>query len=277
MKLANAARFFNDDRVYDAYTGRYLFSAHSAAHNDKSSAGAVARRRTLIMDPLDTLPARRVLRIYSEIWLAGGSIADSFSGQEVQRSVTLKKSTGLMTLLSPGQAASGAAGTELHTHNEYFRDVLNVATRSDYDAMWSIFCAEGEAVQQGVFLERDGVLYRARHAYLSVDEFLIAEADEFNSDARQDAVFAPASGMDFGAPTTGAPVTVAVIQTDVQKYYEFPSDAQAGTKIGDRSVFIAKSAYTPNVGDNFSMLGADWRVVLVVSEADAWVVQARLV
>lgn len=277
MEFSAIASFFDSDEVFDAYTGQLLFLAHATAHDDHTSSGATSRRRTLIAAVDTVAPARRVVRWYDTYWLVGNSNTDGFQGGEVRRNFGLKKSTGIMAALTPGQACLAAAGTAFHAHKEYYRDMTDAVSSADMDVMWNVFCPLGEPIAEGTFLEQDGVLLRVRNAYTTVDEYLVAEADQFDADARQVAVFSGPAALEFDTAAAASPTTVNAIQTDVPKYYVFRNEAEAGTKPGDRTVFVAKSAITPIVGQHLQMMGANWRVLALVSEGDAWALRARAI
>lgn len=275
MEFSNVAAFFNRDEVFDAYTGQLLFNAHATAHDDHTSSGATSRRRTLVAAVGTTAPARRAIRWYDTYWVVGNNNTDGFLGGEVRRNYGLKKSTGLMRALTPGQACLAGAGTLFHAHKEYYRDMTDALSSADMDVMWNVFCPLGEPAQKGAFLEQDGALLRVRNAYQTVDEYLVAEADQFDANARQSAVFHGPAGLEFDTPAAPADTTVPVIQTDVPKYYVFRNEAEAGTKPGDRTVFAAKSSITPVTGQTLTMMGVIWRILAVVSESDAWALRVR--
>lgn len=278
MEFADAAGFFNDDPVLDGYTDALLFYCHTTSHDDQTSSGATARRRTMTTEVDTVPPARGVVKLYGERWLVSDSNVDSRFGQAVRRSYSLKKSTGAMALLTPGQAATAAAGTTFYAQKEYFRDQANARTEADWDVMWNVFCPLAEAVAKGSFLRQDGVLLRVRNAYPSIDRFRIAEADQFDDDAYQAVTF-----TSTGAPNlrTGLMDTISLattaIQTDTQKFYEFRTEGESVQKPGDRTIFVAKIALSPKVGAELTMLGEKWRVLAVVSELDSWALHARRV
>ena len=276
MDITAASSFFDDDPVYDAYTGDLLFYCHTTAHDDHTSSGATARRRTMSTEPSTTPPARRVITLHGEQWVVGINNPDSFAGTVVRRSYGLKKSTGVLAALSPAAACLGQEGPEFHAQREYFRDTQDARTSSDWDLMWNVFCPFNEPVAKGCFLRQGSSLMRVRNVYPSVDEFLIAEADQLDADASQMITFV-STRRDL---VTEAPISVSIptqaIQTDVMKYYEFRTLGESRLQPGDRTVFVAKSAYTPKVGAEFMMQGAKWRALAVVSEQDAWALHARL-
>lgn len=277
MDFADVASFFDDDPVYDGYTNALLFRCHTTPHDDQTSSGATARRRTMTTENATTPPARGVVKVYESYWLVSDSNPDSFRGELVRRSYSLKKSTGLMDLLTPGQATLSAAGTAIHTQKEYYRDQANARTESDWDVMWNIFAALAEPIVKGSFFRQAGVLYRVRNTYPSVDMFRIAETDQLDDDALQSALFTTAGVLNLRTDTLDTTSQAAtVIQTDTQKFYEFRTQGESTQQPGDRTVFVAKSVITPKVGGEFTMLGAQWRILAVVSEQDSWALHARL-
>lgn len=276
MDLVDVSSYFDNDPVYDAYTGALLFYCHTTPHDDHTSSGATARRRTMTTAPGTVPPARGVVSIHGEVWLVSNSNLDGFAGGPVRRSYGLKKTTGLMALLTPAQACLGLAGTSFHAQREYFRDTQDARTSADWDVMWNIFCPSAEGVGKGAFLRQGATLYRVRNAYTTVEELLVAEADQLDADAFQMLTFT-SSKLDIvsdrqvvaAVPTTG-------VQTDPQKCYAFRTLAESTLLPGDRAVYVAKSAHTPTVGAEFTMQGAKWRVQQLVSEGDAWLMLARL-
>lgn len=276
MDLKDAARYFDKDSVYDGYSGALLFVGHTKPHDDHTSSGATSRRRTLTTLPANAAPARGVVTLYGERWLVGSNNPDTYHGAQIRRNFDLKKSTGLMKLLTPGQACLSGSGTDFYVHKEYFKDMVDPLTTADYDVMWNIFCPLNEAVIKGSFLREGSTIFRVRNAYSTVELLNIAETDQFDSDALQSVTFGANAGFNLitDAPTAAA-VTTTVIQTDVPKYYQFRTEQEAERKPGDRTVFVAKSAITPKVSATFTMLGALWRVLAVVSENDAWAMQVR--
>jgi hypothetical protein len=276
MDIADVDSYFDDDPVYDAYTGALLFHCHTTPHDDHTSSGATARRRTMTTVPGTAAPARAVVQIHGETWLVGNSNVDSFQGVPIRRSYGLKKSSGLVSALTPGEVCLAAAGTEFHVHKEYFRDTQDAKTSADWDVMWNVFCPPGEPVAKGTFLRQGATLLRVRNAYPSIEDLTIAEADQLDADARQPVTFI-SSVLDLVADTrTATSVSTWAIQTDPQKCYQFRTLAESTLQPGDRAVYIAKAAYMPVVGAEFTMQGAKWRALTIVSEQDAWLLHVRL-
>lgn len=275
MDIRDAAGYFDQDSVYDGYTGALLFLGHSEPHDDHTSAGATSRRRTLVADPGTAAPARGVVQLYGERWLVGTSNLDAFQGQYLRRNFDLKKSTGLMAHLTPAEACRSSLGVEFYAHREYYRDSMNTSTESEWDTQWNIFCPQVEGVIKGHFLRQGSILYRVRNVYPTIELLDIAEADQFDTNALQVCAFDGEISLVTEAAMPGP--TVPGIQGDIQKFYRYAAAAEAGQLPGDRAVFVPKSLITPTPGQQFTMSGARWTVVQRASELDTWALQVRLV
>lgn len=222
------------------------------------------------------MPSRRAVRIDDSYWIVGNANLDSFNGRPVRKSYGLKKATGLMTRLTPGHAALGNPGYDFYAQKDFFKDTTNALTQSDLGVMWNVFCPFDEALARGQFLRQDGRLFRIRNLYPTVDEYMIAEADELEPDALQIATFTLNGKLDIATdtyPTTT--VVTQVIQTDPDKFYRYRDDTELTRQAGDIAVFAAQSALTVTTGAEFTMLGRAWRATLVQPEYDSWAILAR--
>lgn len=277
MRMRNISKLFNNDKIYDGYDDTYLFDAHTTAHDDKTSSGATARRRIMRTAPETVPPARRVIRLYDNYWIVGNSNLDSYSSEGIRRSYGLKQSTGLMALLTPAGAVTAAQGTPLHTQKEFYRDTVNPTTESDLSTFYNIFCPFTEPVTVGSFLRQGAALYRVRNVYPTVDQYLVAESDEFDADALTVAHFTANGPRDLVTDkVTVVDIAVPALQFEDVKFYRFADEAEAGRKPGDKAVFVPASAITVSVGAKFTMLGQRWVVASVAHELDVLALQVRL-
>lgn len=278
MKLRNVSRYFQRTSVYDGYTAALLFKAHLKSFDDRTSSGATSRRRTMTTDITYSAPARRVVQVEGEYWILGNSNLDTFDGSQVRKTFGMKKATDLATYRTPGQAALASGGSTLYIQREFYRDMTNPTTESEQDTQWNVFCPFTETVQVGRFFLYGSRLCRIRNVYGTVDEYLVAEADQLDEDTRQAVTFTTTGAYNLVTEAeTAANISTYVIQTDVQKFYRFVDEAEAVAKPGDRTIFVAKSAVAANVGAKFTMLGYTWQVVTVQSEQDAWACRVRRV
>jgi hypothetical protein len=276
MRLASAARRFDREQVYDAYTGDYLFDCQFSSFDDSSSSGATARRRVLSVDPTKTLPPRGVVSIFGDVWVGGDNNIDGFNGRAIRGNFNLKKSSGLFTILTPAQACLNSAGIDAHAHTTYFKDTMDPTSSGDLDGFWNIFFSATEVIAKGTFLRLGSVLYRARNSYISEDKFRLSQCDALDPNSAKSVVFTVNGTFDI---ITDSYPTVSVATTgialEMPKLYKLNDSAESLQAAGDFTLLVAKSAITPTVGSTFTMDGLKWRVIAFASEVDAWNLHAR--
>jgi hypothetical protein len=274
MKLKSAARYFDDTPVYDGYTGAFLFNCQFSSFNDANAVGSTSTRRILSIAPGLVVPTRRVIKVFDDHWLVGDGNPDSWKGQVIRQSFNMKKTTALVSILTPGQACLGQAGTQAYAQAIYFKDDVSPQQDANYDTFWNYFLAPVEPVSRGTIL-RDGSRHlRARGAYLPLEDLRIAQCDETDS--------GPVSvTFETGAynPTTDSfasgPQAAPVILLDFPKAYRFQTSSASKEQPGDIAALVAASSLTPSVGKAVTIAGAVWRIVALSAEQDAWLLHLR--
>jgi hypothetical protein len=277
MEFSAVASYFNNDPVYDAYTGAYLFNCHSKANTDQTSAGATIRRRSMTTTVDVTAPARGVITLLGEPWLVGNSTVDSFQGVEVRRVWDIKRGTSALEMLTPAQACADAEGVGLYAQKELYKDSGNPKAYSDWDPLWSISVARAEADgARGKFLREGTKLYRIRGTYAEINGLAVLEADELDADARQDATFITTGRLDLQTDKLEViSNTLPVVQADSLKFYRYRVQAEADNQPGDRVVFVAAASIAPVPNSELTMMGMRWRVLTTIVEQDARVLRVR--
>lgn len=283
MKLSSAARFFDKDPVYDSYTGEELFRCQFSSFDDSQSSGATSRRRVLSTAPQYTLPTRRAVTIYDEVWVGGDSHLETFKGKPIRYSANLKKSSGLYNLLTPAQACLSATGVQAYGHGRYLKDTIDSTTSSEYDPFWNVFLSITETVTKGMFMRLGSTLYRVRSRYITDDQYLLAQVDELDASCLRSATFTQNGAYNIALDSFPVvSVATPAIVLDMPKFYRLRDGAEDYEKAGDITVFIPQSALTPVVNAVFTMPNAEgtmksWRVVTVNDELDAWALHVRRV
>jgi hypothetical protein len=278
MEFAAVASYFNNDPVYDAYTGAYLFHCHSKAATDQTSAGATIRRRSMTTTVDVTAPARGVITLLGEPWLVGNSSIDSFQGVSIRRIWDIKRGTSPMHMLTPAEACADAGGTLLYAQKELYKDSGNPKAYSDWDPLWGVSVTPNEAANvRGKFLREGSTLYRVRGVYAEVNGLCMLEADEFDADARQSATFTTGVLNLVTDKFNEISTTLPVVQADSLKFYRYRAQVEADNQPGDRVVFVASASIAPQPNSELTMMGARWRVLTSIVEQDARVLRVRLV
>jgi hypothetical protein len=274
MRLEEAALFFDDTPVYDGYTGEFLWKCQFSSFNDANAIGSTSTRRTLSIAPGLQIPTRRVLLIHDARWLVGDGNPDSWKGEVIRQGYNMKKATALAEILTPAQACLGSAGTPAYCQLIYFKDTVTPLNDADNDPYWNIFLAPGESVARGTFFRIGGKLYRARSAYLPLENLRIAGSDEVDIGP-----VAASFGTGTYVPATdsfaGGAVSTQVLMFDFNKAYAYLTKASERVASGDMSALVPVSALSPAITSRVTISGVVWQVLSKVLEGDAWLVHLR--
>lgn len=280
MKLKNAAKYFDTDSVYDAYSGDYLFKAQFSTFEGASPDGSFHRRRTVSVAPEVVAAPRRVVTVQGTTWIMGELIAEGFKDKPIRKSSSAKEVTGLYDLLTPGQAAlrEPAGIKQLYGHANYLKDTVNSLTDSAYDPQYEVTFAFPEVIQAGNFLRSLEHFLHIRTVQFANEGYWIATADEIAAAPTQNScevavvlagTFNPITeSYGVGTSTTG-------ILLDMYKLYNFNTQADPRNQAGDMSLLVAKTAITPLAGQTLEVAGEEWRNIRFTSYHDAWNIQIR--
>lgn len=274
MKLKAAAKYFDDTPVFDGYTGEYLWPCQFSSFNDANAVGSTSTRRILSIAPGYTIPPRRAIKVFDDVWLVGDGNPDSWKGAQIRQSFNMKKSNAEAAILTPAEACLAAAGTTAYAQQIYFKDTVNSLNNADYDPFWNFFLAPVETVEKGYFIRTGSKLYRVRSAYLPLEDLRIAQSDEVDA-GPLDAVFATGEYVPATDSFSAGTVSTKAILLDFSKLYENQTKASAAVAKGDMSALVPKSALTPAVGKTVSVQSATWKILAVESELDCWLLHLR--
>jgi hypothetical protein len=274
MDLHDAATYFDDDPVYDGYTGALLFYGQSTSFDASKSDGSSFRRRALSVAPGTSLPARQVLSLYGDRWVAGYGTPDGFGGEQIRLGFNLKHATDNLAILTPAEALAAAAGTSVWVQKLYLREETNAQTDSDFDPQWNIFVAPGEPVVKGTFFrDGSGKLYRTREEYQSIEGLRVAISDQLD-DGLLSATFQGDTYDPVQDKHSGASATVPAIKLDISKLYRLRERSDGTIAPGDIAALVPTSAGA-KTGSRFTLAGRDWIVRSAQTELDATLLHAR--
>lgn len=279
MKLKNAAKYFDWDSTYDAYTGMLLFKGQFSGYDSASPDGSFQRRRVVSVAP-GTAPApRRVVTVQNKQWIMGELVTDSFKDKPIRLTAVAKEATDLFALLTPGQAAERAAGSlNLYGHAAFLKDTVNTVTESDFDPQYMVSFGSTETIPDGYFLRSPRQYLHMRSVHLALEGLVVASSDQIVLDSsvvkncEVDATFLGA--MDPITQLPGSPVLVKGILMDMYMLYTYQTQSVEKNLPGDMSLVIS-NAYTPKAGQNLTISGKAWRVVDYSPYHDAWNIRIR--
>lgn len=278
MKLKNAAKYFDRDSVYDAYTGAYLFKAQFSTFEGSSPDGSFNRRRTVSVAP-EVVPApRRAVTVQGITWIMGELLADGFNDKPIRASSSAKEATGLYTLLTPAQAAlRDLTGiTKAYAHAEPLKETVNTLTNSAYSPQFEVAFGITESPRAGLFLRTATHHLHIRSVHRASEGYWIAIADEIgNASVNCEVAVQFGGAFDPVTETYGAGVATTGILLDMYKLYAYATQADELNKPGDQTLVVAKSAITPQAGAPLTIGTAPYKVIRFTDYADAWNIQVR--
>lgn len=279
MRLHDVANWANKVPLYDAYTNA-LFAKGQLVIAKTGSTAMSHDDRALSVAPGTVMPTRQAIKIFNDYWVVGDSNTDAYKGTPIRDNYHLERSKGLMHLLTPGEACLGSSGTTFHANLEFSQNMLTPMSDSEYDIFWNVIHSPAEAIVIGSFLrDAAGRVYRVRTDYRDQGGFQFAESYQMGPDAAQSVTFTANGGV-IDPVTDAVPtisITTTALQTGLNTFYRFRTQAEGNQVAGDLTVFVAASAVTPIVGALFTMNSLKYRVITVVPEVDAWALRARLV
>lgn len=277
MKLANAARWADKTKLYDAYDPKKLvLRAQVSSYVDNQLDGSISKRRVISFGPNSVLPDRRVVTYVDEQWIVGDTLIDMWNGKLIRVSAATKKVTGLYSILNPGQAALQTPGLVAFGQLIYLKDTTNTAVSSNYSPQYEVYFSSTEAVKQGDIVYTGNNYLHVRSSYPVLDGFVCAISDELGPQARR-AVSLKVRGAYNSATDSYAVSTVNTfgILADFYKIYGHDTPLTYMQQPGDFTLLLPSAATTPVVGELLTLDGLEWRIYGAALEGDAYRLHIR--
>lgn len=292
MRLVNAAKYFDDIKLTDAYTLATLpYKGQFSSFQETDPDGSVSTSRSMSIAPGLALPARGVVNLLGETWLLGEPSQDGIFGASIRQTVPMKRVTDLFSQLTPGQAVSSATGTTIYGRKDHLLDNRDTVTSSGYFPFYELFFSYKEALPvTGTFFRTpSGTLFRCRSAYEAATRILCAQCDLVDK--------AGLTTADFGStvydPITDTYATGAASRTVLAMYphqlYVKTTEADPAFRAGDLTILVRMVDGDVQVGQQLTLqtAGLDWvdprwweggvlaQILSVTPEADAWNLHIR--
>lgn len=277
MKLANAARWADKTKLYDAYSpSKLVLKAQVSSYVDNQLDGSISKRRVISFSPSSVLPDRRVVTYADERWIVGDTLSDMWNGKLIRVSAATKKVTGLYKILTAGQAALNALGVSAYAQLIYLKDTVNTQTTSAYSPQYEVYFSSTEVVAQGAIINTGANYLHVRSSYPVLDGFVCAISDELGPNARKPIVLKTRGS--YNATTDSYSTTVVNtfgILADFYKLYGHDTPLTYSQVPGDFTLLVASSAATPVVGEQLTLDGLEWRILGSVLDGDAYRLHIR--
>lgn len=284
MDLGMLSSFFDNDPLYDAYTGDYLYNGQFATYDGSQLDGSFIRRRTVSLAPGLQPPPGRVVTLYGEQWVLSDPIVDGFCGEPVRQTMSARKCHAKYKILTAGQLAQGSPpGREAYAFSRWTKNTADAST-TERKPYYEFSFSRTEATVEGLFIQDGEKVWHARMSTEVSEGFTFAEADELTP-AFQDKAKVQAGRLQSD-PVTLQEVVIKTYSAAMFERYQFfkkTDQAQPKNYFGDKTLVISKAdeANLPDLSEmSFEVERQDgtksrWMGVAVQDLGDGWAVHIR--
>lgn len=281
MEIADAATYFDNTEVYDAYTSALSFTGQLDLYDGWARDTVTGGRRSISVAPSVSVPARRAVSIEGHYYLIGESVKDSFQGAALRIHYVLQRVSGLATIKTAVQALS-SGGTQAYANRGWKKDLKAELVTSDLYNTVNMYFSTYETVSRGHLLSLDSRLHRVHNVSPAEGGFTIAECSELEADAVQTVSYTAVAAGGYTAATDtyaySAPASLSVLYEPAFSHYHLRTPAADKVLAGDMIVTVAKSSLTPRVGETFTLKSLSYRVLEVLDDSfSSWEMWSRRV
>ena len=239
-ELVDVAAHFDDIAVLDGYTGDKLFDAQFNTFDESSISGNVEKKRTMSVRYGTSMPARRLITMFGERWVIGGSNTDGIYNTAIRSSYWLKRSEDLMSVLTPAQALAGSGGFTAYASRMFDNDTQNNGTDSQLDPYWSVFFSTSENVATGSILKLGTKYFRVRSMHDELSGFRLAASDELDTNPLVTVGITQQTGWNpITEVNSTSQVNVPGLLLNMYKLYRLGSTSDRKLNPGDMSLLTA--------------------------------------
>lgn len=281
MDLFKAALFFDRDKVYDGYTGVFLFKAQFSSYDGSQLDGSFIRRRTVSFGPKIVVPDRRVVSVLGERWVVGTPITDGWDGKAIRLTASSKSVTDLFEVLTPGQLIDNLPySSQAYAHTRPLKETVNTTTDSEYDAQYEVSFGVNEPIPKGMFLKSPRLLLHVRSVSLPAEGFVDAIADDLSTEFDSEGTSMGLQPVQLQGgynpidDTMLPGATVMGLVMDMYKLYEYQEQANPVNTRGDKTLLLSRTVQI-KTGDKVTINQTQYTVVTKQPYMDAWNLQIR--
>ena len=284
MDVHTAALMFDNQQVYDAYTGIALFKGQPDLYDSTERDSETGYRRTIsTLNP--TLPDRGVIQMEDEIFLVGRTIKDYFQGSVIREHLLLHPVDGLIRI-GPSESflVAGESGdpepTELYGGLSWVRDRKEELTTSRSYPVYHVFCHVSETLQPGwivkdtrdIYHRIEAISFRTGGMQTALVYELGGSAIRTVSYTAPGTVYVPETGSSVALPPIYLPAVVETFRSN----YHYLTNAAEDFKRADLIYTVTKAFVTlPTIGAIIADSGRQYRVLSYREDGGSWFLHAR--
>ena len=277
MKLANAAKAFDDLVCTDGYSATGAFKAQMDLYDDSKRDGYSVVRRILATSPSVVVPARRVVDIAGDKWLLGQVAKDYFGNTAIRHKHLLHRASGFAEIfpIATLLATSPVATATFYAAEAWIKGGREVDESSDVTDVLSMYFSSTEIVLSRSIFKLGGNLHLVRNVHLTSSGYMAADVDILDAPNLEVVSFASKVYNPVTAAYTTTTISAKVLRLRWQSKFNYFSMSSQVYETGDDVVMVLKSAVTPKSGDTLPLSDGTRVVLAVTSDGDCWHLHVR--
>lgn len=280
MDIFDAAAFYDETPVLDAYSGATLFSGQLDQY-DAAIKDSLAGWRRTISTAAPVLPTRGAVSIFGEYYLTGRVITDGFKGTTIRKHVLLHPCPGLFSL-APAVTflTTGSTPATAYASAELRKEEKEEGVSSQLYSLVNIYLAPGETVARDYIAKgTDGIYYRVQNIEPQTGGLKTLVANELGSLVKTTISYGTAGTYDSSTDTTGTTL-IAGVGAFVERYqdnYRYTEPSAVKFTAGDKVVTVSATVIiSPQAGDTTVLTDSVYNVVGYQSDGlGSWELHVR--
>ena len=274
MRIRRISKRFDKDQLYDAYTGATLFKGQFATFEGRQVDGTFNRRRTVSYSPDHSLPPRRCVKVYDEVWIMSEPMVDGFQGEPVRVTCSARKSNGLFQVLTAGELLNKVGTREAHAFLRYLKGTAEPGSSSlqpYYEASLSLT----ETDLAGKFYTDGNIILHGRMEANAAEGFSVVECDMIGGSEAWVKVKLP--GVFDPVELTEVPgAEIDGLLVERYSFFTKYDQAQENNYHGDKTLIVSKSSMAVPEG-SLTLQGSTLPILGVEDLGDGWALHVRKV
>ena len=274
MRIRRISKRFDKDQLYDAYTGDILFKGQFATFEGRQVDGTFNRRRTVSYSPDYSLPPRRCVTVYGEVWIMSEPMIDGFQGEPVRVTCSARKSNGLFQVLTAGELLNKTGTREAHVFLRYLKGTAEPGS-SNLQPYYEASLSLTETNLAGKFYTDGNIILHGRMEANAAEGFSVVECDMIGGSEAWVKVKLP--GVFDPVELTEVP-GAEIVGLLVERYSFFTKydQAQENNYHGDKTLIVSKSSMAVPEG-SLTLQGSTLPILGVEDLGDGWALHVRKV
>jgi hypothetical protein len=275
MKLTAAARRFDRLKISEAYTGEFLFKAQLLPSVPAIRDSYTDNRRTLSVNPCNTMPDRSVIADGTDIWLVGTKNNDFHNGEPIRSEYIIFRADGLASIKSASETIANLDGLTAYATKVWVKIAHDLNVTSEKFNQYSIYFGRKELVNPRTFIKLENGWFLVKSVSESPSHYLVALCEEVTNLIK----LATYSSKTYVAITDSYTTVVSnfnVLLLRWQTYYDYEQEVSNIYKVGDKVALIRKvDMPTVKVSSTISIDSVIYTVESFSDEGDVWGVHLR--